>query len=120
MHAGPSGPGSARRAQHAEPEVTHAQVWSRVTTLTIRGRGSDRERTQRAMRSRHTLWMSSTEGFAVSAHDEHSSQEHIPRPDESSVPELEVDENIAPRPEEEIADVLRAKPDVADHSRHHP
>ncbi len=121
MHAGPSGPGSDRRAQHAEPEVTHAQVWSRATTLTIRGAlGSDRDRTRRRMRSRHTLWMSPTEGFAVSDHDEHSSQEHIPRPDEPSVPELEVDENIAPRPEEEIADVLRAKPDVADHSGHHP
>ena len=55
----------------------------------------------------------------MSTPNEHSSQWHIPRPDESSVPELEVDENVAPRPEEEIADVLRAKPDVADHS-HHP
>ena len=34
------------------------------------------------------------------------------------VPLLEDDETIPPRPEEEIADVLRAKPDVADHSRH--
>ena len=62
--------------------------------------------------------MSLTEGVAVSTHNEHSSEPHIPGPDEPSVPELEVDENIAPRPEEEIADVLRAKPDVADHSRH--
>ena len=54
----------------------------------------------------------------MSTHDEHSSEHHIPGPDEPSVPELEVDENIAPRPEEEIADVLRAKPDVEDHSRH--
>ncbi|HWV49096.1 MAG TPA: hypothetical protein VN035_06525 [Microbacterium sp.] len=41
---------------------------------------------------------------------------HIPAPGESSVPELEEDETIAPRPEEEIADVLRAEPDTADHS----
>ncbi|WP_176697166.1 hypothetical protein [Microbacterium sp. 3J1] len=44
--------------------------------------------------------------------------EHIPAPDEPSVPELEPDEMIAPRPEEEIADALRAKPDLGDHSRH--
>ncbi|HYI52050.1 MAG TPA: hypothetical protein VEX42_10800 [Microbacterium sp.] len=50
-------------------------------------------------------------------HDEHASHAHVPGPDEPSVPELEVDETIPPRPEEEIADVLRAKPDVADHSR---
>ncbi len=62
--------------------------------------------------------MSPTEGYVVSTtNDEHRSQKHIPGPTEPSVPELEVDENIAPRPEEEIADVLRAKPDVEDHSR---
>jgi len=44
--------------------------------------------------------------------------EHIPTADEPTIPELEADENIAPRPEEEIADVLRAKPDVEDHSHH--
>lgn len=43
--------------------------------------------------------------------------DHVPAPGEPSVPELEDDENIAPRPEEEIADVLRARPDLADHSR---
>lgn len=37
-----------------------------------------------------------------------------------TIPELEEDETIAPRPEEEIADVLRAEPDVADHSAHRP
>lgn len=42
--------------------------------------------------------------------------EHIPATDEPSVPELELDETIAPRPEEEIADALRAKPDLDDHS----
>jgi hypothetical protein len=38
---------------------------------------------------------------------------------EPIVPEIEADESIAPRPEEEIADALRAEPDVADHSTHH-
>ncbi len=41
---------------------------------------------------------------------------HIPGPDEPTVPEIEADQTVAPRPEEEIADALRAKPDVADHS----
>ena len=58
------------------------------------------------------------EGFAVSAQNEHSSSKHIPGPGEPTIPELEVDETIPPRPEEEIADVARAKPDVDDHSRH--
>jgi len=44
--------------------------------------------------------------------------DHIPAPGEPTVPELEDDENVAPRPEEEVADVLRAEPDVTDHSRH--
>jgi hypothetical protein len=43
---------------------------------------------------------------------------HVPSLDEPTVPELEEDKNIPPRPEEEIADELRAKPDVADHSEH--
>jgi len=59
-----------------------------------------------------------TEGFAVTPHSEHSSPGHIPGPDEPSVPELEVDETIPPRPEEEVADVARAKPDVENHSEH--
>ena len=41
---------------------------------------------------------------------------YVPDGDEPAVPTLEEDETIAPRPEEEIADVLRAKPDTADHS----
>ncbi|REJ08079.1 NAD(P)/FAD-dependent oxidoreductase [Microbacterium bovistercoris] len=41
---------------------------------------------------------------------------HIPAPGEPSIPEIEVDENIAPRPEEEAADLNRAEPDVADHT----
>ena len=56
----------------------------------------------------------------MSLHFEDSPQNHIPSADEPSVPELEVDQTIAPRPEEEIADVLRAKPDVEDHSDPRP
>ncbi|KJQ53554.1 hypothetical protein [Microbacterium sp. SA39] len=54
----------------------------------------------------------------MSDHHDQSTPEHIPGPDEASVPELEADETIAPRPEEEIADVLRAEPDLGDHSSH--
>ena len=50
----------------------------------------------------------------VSSHNEH----HIPDADEPSIPELEDDQTIAPRPEEELADELRAEPDVEDHSQH--
>ena len=39
--------------------------------------------------------------------------------DESHIPELEFDQTIPPRPEEEIADVVRAEPDVEDHSQQH-
>ena len=53
------------------------------------------------------------EGGPVS---DHAAHDHVPGPDEPTIPELEDDENVAPRPEEEIADVLRAEPDVADHS----
>lgn len=49
--------------------------------------------------------------------DRASQAHHIPGPGEPAVPELEVDETVAPRPEEEIADVVRAEPDVEDHSR---
>lgn len=64
------------------------------------------------------LWMSSTEGFTVSSHHENSPQERTPNPDEPAVPGIEADQTSAPRPEEEIADLLRAKPDVADHTQH--
>ena len=75
---------------------------------------------------RFTLWVLPTEGFAVSSASEPQSpseshahaHEHIPAPGEPSVPEIEEDENVAPRPEEDIADVLRAKPDTEDHSHH--
>ncbi|UZN01478.1 hypothetical protein [Cellulomonas sp. S1-8] len=35
--------------------------------------------------------------------------------DDTQVPELEYDETIPPRPEEEVADVARATPDRAGH-----
>jgi len=54
----------------------------------------------------------------MSFHQDHPQEHHIPGPDEASVPELEVDENVAPRPEEELADLLRAEPDVEDHTQH--
>jgi hypothetical protein len=54
----------------------------------------------------------SPENHSAHGHD------HLPVPGEATVPELEEDENIAPRPEEEIADMLRAEPDVEDHTRH--
>lgn len=41
--------------------------------------------------------------------------EHVPAPGEPSIPALEFDESIAPRPEEEIADILRAAPDLDEH-----
>ncbi|QPZ39579.1 hypothetical protein [Paramicrobacterium chengjingii] len=55
----------------------------------------------------------------MSVPDEDSSVEQVPVPGEHKVPELEADETVAPRPEEEIADELRAEPDVEDHSRGH-
>ncbi len=58
-----------------------------------------------------------TEGFTVSSPNEHASQPHVPAPGEPVIPEIEDDETIAPRPEEEIADVGRAEPDVEDHRR---
>ncbi|WP_434811873.1 hypothetical protein [Microbacterium sp. bgisy189] len=55
----------------------------------------------------------------MTEHTEHHVEPHVPRPGETTIPELEDDETIAPRPEEEIADELRAEPDVADHSGRH-
>lgn len=54
----------------------------------------------------------------MSSENEHIAGHHVPAPGEPTVPELEEDENVAPRPEEEIADLLRAEPDVTDHSGH--
>lgn len=58
------------------------------------------------------------EGSPVTSDSTHASSEHVPAPGEITFPKLETDQNVAPRPEEEIADVLRAEPDVADHSEH--
>ena len=41
----------------------------------------------------------------------------VPDPDVPSFPEVEFDQNVAPRPEEEIADVARAIPDIEDHGQ---
>lgn len=54
----------------------------------------------------------------MSRHNDHSSEERTSGLNEPTIPELEIDETVAPRPEEEIADVLRAEPDVEDHSQH--
>ncbi|MBO1769909.1 hypothetical protein [Agrococcus sp. TF02-05] len=51
----------------------------------------------------------------MSTTDDHDAAPHVPGADEHSIPELEVDQAVPPRPEEEIADVLRAEPDEADH-----
>lgn len=37
---------------------------------------------------------------------------HVPEEGEVVIPEIEEDETIAPRPEEEAADALRARPDT--------
>lgn len=58
-----------------------------------------------------------TEGVALSRQFEPSPQNHIPSPTEASIPKLEVDQTVAPRPEEEIADALRSEPDIEDHSK---
>jgi hypothetical protein len=47
--------------------------------------------------------------------DDQDAPQHIPGADEHSIPELEVDQAVPPRPEEEIADVLRAEPDEGHH-----
>ncbi|WP_394216953.1 hypothetical protein [Brachybacterium vulturis] len=43
--------------------------------------------------------------------------EYDPAPGEEPIPELEDDETIAPRPEEEIADRFRAEPEADSRSR---
>ncbi|TQK17933.1 hypothetical protein FBY40_0415 [Microbacterium sp. SLBN-154] len=44
----------------------------------------------------------------VPTRPDHDSEPHIPAAGEPSIPEIEVDETVAPRPEEEVADVARA------------
>jgi hypothetical protein len=88
-----------------------------ASSLALRRQGRQFESAWGHRINRCTLWMLPTEGSAVCPHNEHSFQERIPGPGERIVPKLEIDETIPPRPEEEIADVLRATPDVADHSQ---
>ena len=57
-----------------------------------------------------------TEETPMNAPHKHAAQQHVPAPDEPTIPEIERDETVAPRPEEEIADVARATPDVEDHT----
>ena len=54
----------------------------------------------------------------MSLHSQDTPNDHAPGPSGRSVPELEADQAIAPRPEEEIADALRAEPDLEDYSEH--
>lgn len=54
----------------------------------------------------------------MSLNNKKPTHEHIPGADEPTIPELEENQTVAPRPEEEVADALRAEPDVEDHSRH--
>lgn len=49
--------------------------------------------------------------------NEQSPPDRVPGPNDTTVPGREDDETVAPRPEEEIADVSRAEPDVEDHSQ---
>ncbi|MFW2514219.1 hypothetical protein ACNI3K_10625 [Demequina sp. SO4-13] len=46
---------------------------------------------------------------------EHASHERVPSRDDHDTPELEDDQTVAPRPEEEVADALRSEPDLDDH-----
>ena len=51
----------------------------------------------------------------MSTTDDHDAAPHVPGADEHSIPELEVDQAVPPRPEEEIADVARSLPDPEGH-----
>lgn len=48
----------------------------------------------------------------MSATNKDSAPGPTPDLEEAPIPELEVDQTVPPRPEEEIADVLRADPDT--------
>ncbi|GAA1420121.1 hypothetical protein [Agrococcus citreus] len=54
----------------------------------------------------------------MSPQDQPAAHDHVPGPGEHSIPELESDQADPPRPEEAIADALRAEPDVTDHAEH--
>lgn len=47
----------------------------------------------------------------MSEHSETPEHDHLPNGDEYPVPELEFDQDVAPRPEEEAADALRSTPE---------
>lgn len=49
------------------------------------------------------------------ADHEQTPHESIPGADHPDVPEIEEDQTVAPRPEEEIADIARAEPDPHGH-----
>lgn len=54
----------------------------------------------------------------MSSPDQQASHDYQPSADDPTIPELEVDETIPPRPEEEAADLARATPDTEDHGQH--
>ena len=53
-------------------------------------------------------------------HADHDQPPHesSPAADQPDVPEIEEDQTVAPRPEEEIADVARSEPDPQGHGDH--
>lgn len=53
----------------------------------------------------------------MSSPNENSAQGHTPDPENPPIPELEVDQTVPPRPEEEIADALRSQPANKDDSQ---
>ncbi|WP_203654648.1 hypothetical protein [Demequina activiva] len=52
------------------------------------------------------------------ADHEQSPHESSPGPGQPDVPEIEEDQTVAPRPEEEIADIARSEPDPQGHGAH--
>lgn len=84
-----------------------AELAQVTVTLSVRDLEGARELTMA------TTAIPTSEGSPVPT----SNEQHIPEPTEASVPELEVDQTEAPRPEEAIADAVRAEPDVEDHGR---
>lgn len=86
--------------------VAAKEVPPRRPPLPHRSRGEGR-----STHITHRVSVSSTEGFTVSQPSQSSSPDGGDSAKEDAVPELEVDQTIAPRPEEEIADVLNEEPD---------
>lgn len=52
-------------------------------------------------------------------HSDSPEHDRLPNAEEIPAPELEFDQNVAPRPEEEAADDLRAKPDADGNAEHY-